>query len=130
MITVTVLKRFWDRKERVTRNEGDAFVTTDARAYEIKGLLPDYVELGEAGTRTKATRPVHETVEPQVQESTVEPEVANDTELAEVPQADSETKQDDLSELTVAELKELCNERGIEVPKRAKKAQLIELLEG
>ena len=36
----------------------------------------------------------------------------------------------DLSSLTVATLRELCEERGIEVPKKAKKAELIALLEG
>lgn len=35
----------------------------------------------------------------------------------------------DLSALTVARLRELCGERGIETPKRATKAQLIGLLE-
>ena len=35
-----------------------------------------------------------------------------------------------LSALTVAQLRELCDERGIEAPKRATKAQLLELLEG
>ena len=35
----------------------------------------------------------------------------------------------DLSTLTVARLRELCDERGIEAPKRATKAQLIGLLE-
>ena len=36
----------------------------------------------------------------------------------------------DLSALTVAALRVLCDERGIEAPKRATKAQLIALLEG
>lgn len=36
----------------------------------------------------------------------------------------------DLTALTVAQLRELCDERGIEAPKRATKAQLLELLEG
>jgi len=35
---------------------------------------------------------------------------------------------EDLSALTVARLRELCDERGIEAPRRATKAQLIELL--
>jgi hypothetical protein len=35
----------------------------------------------------------------------------------------------DYSTLTVAQLKELCAERGIDVPKRATKAQVIALLE-
>jgi len=45
------------------------------------------------------------------------------------PKADPEPTQD-LSALTVARLRELCDERGIEAPKRATKAQLLELLEG
>lgn len=36
----------------------------------------------------------------------------------------------DLSALTVARLRELCDERGIDAPKRATKTQLIALLEG
>lgn len=35
----------------------------------------------------------------------------------------------DLSVFTVAQLREMCAERGIETPKRATKAQLIGLLE-
>ena len=45
------------------------------------------------------------------------------------PKADQEPTQD-LSALTVARLRELCGERGIQAPKRATKAQLLELLEG
>lgn len=37
-------------------------------------------------------------------------------------------KAEDLSGLTNAQLQELCAERGIEVPKKATKAQLIALL--
>ena len=40
----------------------------------------------------------------------------------------SETE--DLSRMTVPELKALCAERGIAVPKAARKAELIALLEG
>lgn len=36
----------------------------------------------------------------------------------------------ELSELSVGQLKELCFERGIDVPQRARKASLIKLLEG
>lgn len=36
----------------------------------------------------------------------------------------------DLSALTVAQLRELCDERGIDHPSRATKAQLIQLLDG
>jgi len=39
-----------------------------------------------------------------------------------------EQPDEDLSALTVAQLKALCSERGIDVPSRATKAQLIALL--
>lgn len=42
----------------------------------------------------------------------------------------SAKKADDLSKLTVAQLNKLAEERGIEVPKGAKKAELLEILEG
>lgn len=43
------------------------------------------------------------------------------------PEQSSDDAQD-LSALTVARLRELCDERGIDAPKRATKAQLIALL--
>ena len=39
-------------------------------------------------------------------------------------------KKDDLSKLTVAQLTKLAGERGIEVPKGTRKAELLEILEG
>lgn len=45
------------------------------------------------------------------------------------PEKADEPEQVDLSKLTVASLKTLAKERGIEVPKSAKKAQIIALLE-
>lgn len=42
----------------------------------------------------------------------------------------AEKKTDDLSKLTVAQLTKLAGERGVEVPKGAKKAELLEILEG
>lgn len=39
-------------------------------------------------------------------------------------------KADDISKLTVTQLNKLAAERGIEVPKGAKKAELLEILEG
>ena len=39
-------------------------------------------------------------------------------------------KDTDLTKATVAELRAMCSERGIEVPKGAKKADIIALLEG
>ena len=40
----------------------------------------------------------------------------------------SESQKTDFSALTVAQLKSLCADRGIDAPKRATKAQLIALL--
>jgi len=37
-------------------------------------------------------------------------------------------EQTDLTALTVARLRELCAERGVDAPKRATKAQLVQLL--
>jgi hypothetical protein len=47
-----------------------------------------------------------------------------------VPLDAAEPEPVNLSALTVATLRALCGERGIEAPKRATKAQLLELLEG
>lgn len=46
------------------------------------------------------------------------------------PVDDAEPEPVDLSALTVATLRALCEERGIEAPKRATKAALVELLGG
>ena len=46
------------------------------------------------------------------------------------PVAEETPETVDFSALTVATLRALCEERGIEAPKRATKAQLIELLGG
>lgn len=120
MIRVKVLKQFWDRKERCTRMEGDEFVTTDARAFEIRDRLPEYVEL--CGSDTKAaegpSQPVEDTVAQEDQPTVDE---------VQEPEAQDEP---DYHSLKVAELKALCAERGIEVLKRAKKPDLIALLEG
>lgn len=44
--------------------------------------------------------------------------------------ADAEGEGRDLASLTNAELVALCRERGIEPPKKARKAELVALLEG
>jgi len=41
-----------------------------------------------------------------------------------------QTEEPDLTSLTLAELKELAEERGVELPKNAKKAKVIELIGG
>lgn len=44
------------------------------------------------------------------------------------PEASEAFGESDLSALTVAELKALCDERGVDYPKKATKAQLLALL--
>lgn len=55
--------------------------------------------------------------------------MAKNPALVPLDAAETEPAQD-LSALTVARLRELCGERGIEAPRRATKAQLVTLLEG
>lgn len=98
MATVKVLKRFWDRKRKVTREPGDVFTEPDKRVDEIQSRLPGYVDV--------------------IADAAAEPE-KDVTETA-----------TGYSEMSTQELKALCAERGMDVPKRAKKAQLIALLEG
>lgn len=137
MMNVRVIKKFWDRKDRRTRRPGDVFVTTDARAYELKERLPDHVEIGEPDAKPRRDTSVtiellDETFAPQEQvteDAVAQP--AEETVVQPVEEAvDAATADVDYDDMTVAELKAVCAERGIEVPKRAKKAQLIALLEG
>ena len=86
MVTVTVLKGFYDIAERVQRSQGDAFDATEERAAYIDARLPGYITY--------------------------------------------QTKEPDLTSLTLAELKELAEERGVELPKNAKKDKVIELIGG
>lgn len=44
------------------------------------------------------------------------------------PETTQHKPQADLSALTVAQLRELCAERGVDAPRRATKAQLVALL--
>lgn len=99
MVLVTVLRRFADFVAKCDRNVGDQFEATEKRAAYIDAKLPGYI------TYT----PIVE--EPEKEEEPVE------------------NQQVDLSKLTVAMLKTLAKERGIDVPKGAKKAQIIALLE-
>lgn len=100
MVLVTVLRRFRDFVAKCDRNVGDKFAATEKRAEYIDAKLPGYI-----------------TFEP------IEPDVADATE------PESEPERADLSKLTVATLKTLAKERGIDVPKSAKKAQIVALLE-
>lgn len=45
MVTVKVLKPFYDLVEKVDREVGESFDAADERGEEIKSLLPDYVEV-------------------------------------------------------------------------------------
>lgn len=101
MVRVTVLRAFYDMVERVDRNPGDTFDATEKRAAYIDRKLPGYV-----------------TYEGWVDE----PEEAEPEEAVE--------EAVDYAKLTVAKLRELCAELGIEAPKKAKKAELVSLLEG
>lgn len=86
MVTVTVRKPFYDRREKVDRNVGDTFSATEERAAQIDRTIPGFITYSEAA--------------------------------------------EDYSSMTVPQLRELCKERGIEVPRRASKATIVSLLEG
>ena len=100
MVTVTVVRTFYDLKKHKSRKAGTTFDATEERAAFIAAALPGYI--------------TYEAVEPAY-EQTVEP-------VADEPK-------EDISKLTVAQLKALCAERGIDVPKKTKKAEIIALLQ-
>jgi hypothetical protein len=102
MVLVTVLRRFADFVAKCDRNVGDQFEATEKRAAYIDAKLPGYIK--------------YEPIE-------AESDVSDEHETEPEPEAV------DLTKLTVASLKALAAERGIEVPKSAKKAQIIALLE-
>ena len=86
MVTVRVLRGFWDRIAKTSRLAGTEFEATRHRAEEIAERLPGFVEIVE--------------------------------------------QEADLESMTVAQLTELAGTLGIEVPKKAKKADLVALLRG
>ena len=92
MVTVHVLKSFYDLKHHKDRKAGSTFEATEERAAHIDAALPGYVAY-------------------EADESK-----ANDRSVA------------DLTKLTVAQLRALCAERGVETPPKAKKAELVDLL--
>lgn len=106
MVLVTVLRRFRDFVAKCDRNVGDKFEATEKRAEYIDAKLPGYI-----------------TFEP------IEPDVTDVAEPEPEQEPEHEQEQVDLSKLTVATLKTLAKERGIDVPKSAKKAQIVALLE-
>lgn len=86
MVTVRVLKPFYDKVAKVDRNPGETFDATERRAEQISNRIPGYVEL-----------------------------VVEDI---------------DLATLKIGELRELAKERGVKVPAKATKAEIVKLLEG
>lgn len=106
MVTITVNKLFYDRVCRVDRHAGDKFDVTDERAAQILSRLPSgYVTV----CHPEETSPVAADETPTADDG-----------VADLPQ--------DLSKLRNQQLEQLIRERGLEVPKRAKKAQLIAIL--
>lgn len=61
------------------------------------------------------------------QASKAEPKAADPK--AEKPAAQAEAPAEDLSKMTVAQLKDLAAEKGIEVPSGARKAEIVELIQ-
>ena len=95
MVTVTVIRPFYDLKKHKSHNAGTTFEVTEERAAFIAAALPGYV--------------TYEVAEP------------NEGPVADEPK-------EDLSKLTVAQLKAFAEERGVELPKRAKKTEILALL--
>ena len=111
MVLVTVNRPFHDLVEDVERHAGETFEVGEGRAARLKRALPaGYVSL-DAIAPTDA---------PQKPEPAPEP----------VKEPEPERKAEDLSQLTVQQLKAVANERGVELPKRAKKSEIIKILEG
>lgn len=106
-VSLTVLVPFYDLHAHRLRAEGETFEATEGRAAEIAAVLPGYVEFDGAGTAN-------------AKENKGE---------AEGPAKDEETAKQDLSKNTVAQLKAIAAERGIDIPKGSKKADIIALLE-
>lgn len=106
MVLVTVNRPFHDLVEDVERHAGETFEVGEGRAARLKRALPaGYVELDAIAP---APEPAPEPV--------AEPE--------------PEREPEDLSRLTVQQLRAVADERGVELPKRAKKSEIIKILEG
>ena len=111
MVNVTVLRSFRDYVEHVNREPGDVFRATEERAASIADKLPGFIAYEAADGPVEAKGEQENTIAEKKPEKAV-----------------SEA-QADVSKLTVAQLKGLCAERRIDVPKGAKKADLVALLE-
>ena len=92
MVTVRVLKRFWDLKRKRTRVEGEVFQEEPERVAQIEEALPGYTE-----------------------------RLVLEEGKAEGP---------DVRSMSLRELKALAKERGIDIPPRTPKDEIITLLEG
>lgn len=105
-VSLTVLVPFYDLHAHRLRAEGETFEATEGRAAEIAAVLPGYVELKGEGPAS---------------------EKENKGE-AEGPAKDEATAKQDLSRMTVAQLRAIAAERGTDIPKGSKKADIIALL--
>lgn len=100
MVTVEVLKTFYDLRTHENRFAGTTFLATEERAAHIDAVLPGYVALHSG----------------EVEEKPVD------------KQADEPAEKQDLSKLNVQQLRAMCVERGIAFTRYTKKPQLIALL--
>ena len=111
MVLVTVNRPFHDLVEDVDRHAGETFEAEEGRAARLKRALPaGYVKLD-------AIAPAPEPPKPK---PAPEP----------VPEPEPEQQAEDLSRLTIQQLRAVAKERGIELPKRAKKTEIVKILEG
>lgn len=102
MVTVTVIKTFWDNEESTCRGPRTKFQATLERAKEISSKLPGYVRF-DASEEPKADVPE----EPKPEEP-----------------------KQDLNALKVTELRAIAKERGVKIPAGAKKSDIVKLIEG
>ena len=112
MVTIEVLESFYDLAAHKLRAVGETFEATERRASDIDAVLPGYIKV--TGVDSKADSGKDEP-EPTTTESGRE--------------TGSTEAQTDLSKMTVAQLRALAAERGTEIPKGSKKADIIALLE-
>lgn len=109
MVTVTVIKTFWDSEEKTCRGPRTKFQATLERAMEISSKLPGYVKFD-------ASADVPEEPKPEEPKADVEPK--------------PEEPKQDLNALKVTELRAIAKERGVKIPAGAKKSDIVKLIEG
>lgn len=100
MTEIRVIKKFYDIKAKADRLPGETFEADEARARYIDEALPGYIEFTVAKTA--------------------------EARKAEGPADESAN----LAKKTVAELTAIARERGIAIPAKPKKAELLMLLKG